>query len=307
MVDSKGASAMQRIMTVLQVLADRPVTGIDVSDLLAAVGLYGGEPDSQKDSLSRDLRHLRKVGFVIDNTAGEGEDARYMLQPGDDRVRVAFTKEQLFQLQRAAVLVGVDRLAGIATSPPGGFPEAPLIDDVRVPSVLGDVQRAVASRALVKFDYSGQPRTVHPYGLRMARRGWVLEGWEQESGRAKVFNLQRVGSVRIGVPGTASPPERSARPTLDPLRFEIDEPAQALVRVSTRFRQQVEAVLHLPLRVEPGPAADGEPTEDLHYRVTNHTNFLARVIRLDERVLLVGDAALREGLRQMLTHLADVR
>ena len=134
----------------------------------------------------------------------------------------------------------------------------------------------------------------------------LREGWEEESGQAKVFSLHRMVEVRIDRPGTASPPERATRPTLDPLRFQIDDPAEALLEVPTRFRQQVDAVLHHPLRVEPGPMAGGEPTELLHYTVTNHANFLVRVLRLDERVRLLGGEELRIGMQRMLRELLEV-
>ena len=308
MANNRSEEATVRIISVLQVLADQPMRGVEVTDLVSRAGGYSGTPDSQKDALSRDLRHLRKCGFEIDNLAGEGEEARYRLKPGDDRIRVAFAKDQLFQLQRAAVLVGVDRLALAREEPasPGHGAGGPVIEDVHVPAVLGDVQRAVTSGAVAKFAYSGRDRTVHPYGLRVAPRGWVLEGWEQESGQAKVFSLQKMGRVRIGLPGTAAPPERSGRPTLDPLRFEIDQPAQAVLEVVTRFRPQVDAVLHEPLHAEPGPPVAGEATELLHYRVTNHTNFLVRVLRLDERVRLLGDDILRAALGKMLVALREV-
>jgi len=306
--DKRGADATQRIITVLQVLADHPVRGVDVTELLTRVGSYGGNHEGQKDSLSRDLKHLRKAGFEIENVAGEGEDARYVVRPGDDKVRLAFTKEQVFELQRAAVLVGVDRLATLS----GGVPRAdsgasvPIIDAVQIPDGLGEVQRAVATRAVVKFDYSGRPRTIHPYGLRMAPRGWVLEGWEAESESAKIFSLQKMADVRIGRPGTASPPERSTRPTLDPLRFLLDDPADAILQVPQRFRPEVDAALHLPQLAEPAEDVAGEATELLHYRVTNHTNFLVRLLRLDERVVLLGGDAMRAALQRMLTKLAEV-
>lgn len=309
MVDSAVTAAVQRIITVLQVLADHPRRGINVYELLAQVGSYNGTEDSQRDQLSRDLRNLRGAGFVIDNLAQEGDEARYILRPGDDRVRLAFSKEQLFQLQRAAVLVGVDRLGPLdpGENESEQAAAAPVIDDLQVPGALGQVQRAVTTRAKIRFDYSGKTRTVHPYGLRMASRGWVLEGWEEEAGQAKVFSLQKMVDVRIDRPGTASPPERSARPTMDPLRFELDDPVDAVLQVPQRFRTQVDAMLHHPLRVEPGPASEGEPTQLLHYRVTNHANFLFRVLRLDERAVLIGGPDLREELRQMLLRVMEVQ
>lgn len=309
MAESTGAAATQRIITVLQVLADHPRRGVNVYDLLSQVGSYSGSEDSQRDQLSRDLRHLRREGFVIDNIAEDGEEACYLLRPGDDRVRVAFTKEQLFQLQRAAVRVGVDRLAPMVE---GGAAAAeaspgPVIDDLEVPAALTEVQRAVTTRAKVRFDYSGRTRTIHPYGLRMAARGWVLEGWEEEAGQAKVFSLQKMVHVRIDRPGTASPPERSTRPTLDPLRFELDAPVKAVLQVPQRFRAAVDAMLHSPLLVEPGPPVAGEASDLLHYEVTNHANFLFRVLRLDERVVLLGGEELRKKLQQMLLQITEVQ
>jgi predicted DNA-binding transcriptional regulator YafY len=307
--DPIGTAATQRIITVLQVLADHPKRGINVYDLLKGVAVYVGTEDSQRDQLSRDFRQLRKEGHVIENIAGEGEEARYRLVPGDDRVRVAFSPEQLFQLQRGAVLVGVEGLG--AEEAPASTPTRqrshPDIDIPPVPGALGDVQRAVTTRAQVRFDYSGKTRTVHPYGLRIAPRGWVLEGWEQESEQSKTFSLQRMSAVRIGRPGTAAAPERAERPTLDPLRYRIDPPAPAQLRVPVRFREQVDAVLHHPLRDEPGPEVEGEATQVLHYTVTNHTNFLVRVLRLDTRVVLLGGDGLRTALQTMLLRLSEVQ
>jgi predicted DNA-binding transcriptional regulator YafY len=307
MADARAAEAMQRIITLLQVLAEHPVQGVPVDALLDQVGGYTGKPDSQRDMLGRDLRHLRRVGCVIDNVAGEGADAQYVLRPGDDRVRVTFEPAQLFQLQRAAVLVGGDRLGAFVADPEAAAAaDAPVIEDLKVPSVLDQVQRAVTTRALVKFDYAGRSRTVHPYGLRVARRGWVLEGWEQESGIAKVFNLQRMKALQIDRPDTAAAPERSTRPTLDPLRYEIDEPVSAVLQVPTRFRHQVDAELHHPLTARPGPEVAGEPTEILEFRVTNHLNFAIRVLRLDERVTLLGGDRIRSVVAEMLQALMEV-
>ncbi len=308
MGDTRGAAATQRIINVLQILTEHPGRGVEASDLIEQSGGFAGTPESQRDALSRDLRNLRRVGFDIVNLAGDGADARYLLRPGDDRVRVAFTRQQLFELQRAAVLVGVDRLRAADADPSAAeLGDVPQIEPVRVPEVLGEVQRAVATRAVVKFDYSGKRRTVHPYGLQMATRGWVLDGWEEGSGQSKLFSLQKMASVAIGRPETASPPERSARPTLDPLRFAVDDPVEAVLRVGTRFRAQVDGMLHHPLLVEPGGDVAGEPTELLHYTVTNHMNFVVRVLRLDERVELLGGDTIRAVLRSVLRALAEVQ
>ena len=99
---------------------------------------------------------------------------------------------------------------------------------------------------------------------------------------------------------------RATRPTLDPLRFEIDEPAAAVLQVPTRFRHQVDAELHHPLTAKPGPVAAGEATEILEYRVTNHRNFAVRVLRLDERVTLLGDDQIRTIVADMLRALMEV-
>lgn len=306
MADSRVPEAMQRIFTLLQVLADHPEHGIAARALLDQVGSYPGTPDSQRDMLGRDLKHLRRVGCVIDNVAEPGTDARYLLRPGDDRVRVAFEPEQRFQLHRAAVLVGSSGLGEYADGEAPQTATAPVIEGLAVPDVLGDVQRAVRTRAMVRFDYAGKARTIHPYGLQVAARGWVLEGWEQESGQSKAFSLQRMHALQIDRPGTARPPERSTRPTLDPLRFEIDPPVAAELRVPVRFREQVDAELHEPVDVQVGPEMDGEPTQILHYQVTNHLNFAVRVLRLDTRATLLGGAQIRSVVSDMLRALTEV-
>ena len=256
MADSKGAEAMQRIMTVLQVLADRPAHGIDVGRPAGrgrAVRRRPGQPEglpqpgpaAPAQGRLRDRQHRRRG-------RGGALRAPARRRPGAGGV-----------LQGAALPAAARRGPGRGRSPaaasrepslPGAPTNGPLIDDVQVPSVLGDVQRAVASRALVKFDYSGLPRTVHPYGLRMAPRrlGPGGLGAGVRAGQGLQPAADRFGPHRAA--GHRQPP--GALDAADPGPAAVRDRRAgrgAVLRVSTRFRGQVDAVLHLPLRVEPGP------------------------------------------------------
>lgn len=306
--DKRDQRALKRLIAVLLVLTEHPQNGIDADALIAAVGTYEGTQESKRDALARDIRALRKQGHEIVNVTGDGVVARYQLTPGDNRIRLSLSPKQLFALQRAAVIVGATPLAGVGVAKdrqvrgPDGVAIAPL----PVPQVLGDVQRAVATRAQISFEYSGRARLVDPYGLRRTKTGWLLYGWEHQSGTDKSFGLQRMSSVRIGLPNSANPPTIAKEPTLDPLRWELAPAMPATVRTPVRFQPDVIEKLHEPDEVRDAGRSKGEQILDLIYTVTNPDIFSWRVLSLGERVQLIGGDSIRANLQAMLRGLAEV-
>ena len=299
-------AATQRIITLFQVLSDHGKPGASAKQLISEVG-YGKNYDSARDQLIRDIRHLRSAGFRIDSIGGEGAEGRYRLVPTDDRIVMRFSPEERAELNRAAILVKAEGLSGIGVSEElrPAEPTGPQISPPQVPETLTLVQRAVALAALVKFEYAGKRRTVDPWGLSVAQRGWVLYGFERDSGQEKTFSLQRMSSVKIGGPGTAERPDRAERPTLDPRRWRKDQPVTAQVWVPEEFLVDALRDLHEPQAQEPAERS-GAAGHLLTYEVTNHVYFCWLVLQLDRRVILVGGAEIRAVLAKLLVGLLEV-
>ena len=61
---------------------------------------------------------------------------------------------------------------------------------------LETIRFAGANRLLVRFWYSGRPRTIEPYSLRRSSRGnLLLYGWEVESAQIKAFDVSKITNV----------------------------------------------------------------------------------------------------------------
>jgi hypothetical protein len=77
------------------------------------------------------------------------------------------------------------------------------------------------------------------------------------------------------------------------------------LEVLEAYLDEVVADLHEPHRsAGPVPGAHGQAVRLLTYEVTNRRYFVHRVLRLGERVRLVGDATMRAALAAMLVPLA---
>ena len=93
------AKAYNRLLELALVLTAAGTVGVRTDDLRDRLGYDSTE--SGKRTLIRDLDDLRASGLEIDNTADPGEEARYVIRPGDVRLRVEFTPAQRTALQSA--------------------------------------------------------------------------------------------------------------------------------------------------------------------------------------------------------------
>ena len=103
--------AYNRLLELALVLTDARGVGVRTDDLIARLGYDSGE--SGKRTLIRDLDDLRASGLEIDNTADPGEEARYVIRPGDVRLRVEFTPAQRTALQSALAAASAQGLVAV--------------------------------------------------------------------------------------------------------------------------------------------------------------------------------------------------
>lgn len=293
-----SARALQRLVMLTTVLSAAGSRGWPALRLAEHLG-FGGTDESKRESLARDIRRLRSIGVEITNIAEAGVEAQYVLHPSDSRIRLAFDPEQRAQLARAAVLA--DR----------GVVARALVDDVAQPPVPGAVSvapaaasgaidrvlRAVTAGCELRFTYNGKPRILDPATVVHDAAGWAVAGVERTVGERRTFYVSRMTKLRLGVPGSAVVSADSARnqSSPDPLSWSVDEAVTARLQADERYADDVERLLgSAPLATQEGA------TIIWAYRVTNRWVFLARVIELGERVVLLGPPQLRDELRERL-------
>ncbi|MEZ5185085.1 MAG: WYL domain-containing protein [Candidatus Nanopelagicales bacterium] len=264
--------AYQRLLDLALALTAAGRVGVLAPDLMARVGYRDDE--AGKRALMRDLDDLRAVGLSIDNAADPGEDARYVLLPGDVRMRVEFTPEQSSALQAALATASDHGMVSVERQPP--------------PVDLDRVREAVRARCVMWFAYNGKQREVDPEAWHWSGHDLVVTGWERSTEMYKSFAVVRMLDLTLGPPGSAHLPADIQRPGLDPVTWEVDPPVTAVLDCPG-FQEDAIAML--------GGRVDGDLVE---VRVTNRLIFLARVIELGSRVRLLEPPELREALREQL-------
>lgn len=264
--------AYQRLLDVALALTAAGRVGVNSGVLIQRVGYKADE--AGKRALMRDLDDLRAVGLEIENAADPGEDARYVLRPGDVRLRVEFTPEQRTALQAALAAASEDGLVAVQRKP--------------LPVDLDRVREAVGARCVMRFDYNGKAREVDPQAWQWSGHDLVVTGWERSTGKIKSFAVVRMMDLGIGPPDSAHLPEDIERPGLDPITWQVDPPVTATL-ACPGFQEDTITLV------------GGQPHgDDVHVLVTNRLVFLARVVELGSRVRLTGPEALRAELRDQL-------
>lgn len=284
--DQRGP--MERLVRIAAALRHAGARGVPGERLAELAGFTGAE---RIDQLSRELRHLGRQGWQIENIAPDGEAAVYRMTTVDNRLRVRLTPAQQAALRRAVLLADRADLAdrmGLAVA------------DVRAPAelrdpslgegdpTLGVVLDAVRTQALLRFRYAGTTRVVHPGSIRSEYRTWYLRGVEDGASVAKVFVVSRMADVEADAPGTASPPGPERHVGLHPMAWEIDPPVRVSVRTSHAHHPDVVRWLGAP-----AAATDEGETVLVEYDVTHRAALHDRLHELGERVELVGPEEVR--------------
>lgn len=281
------AAPMERLVRLLGVLSAHP-RGAPVDLLLRALGSPDGSDEARRKMLQRDLEQLNRLGYDISNLADSGQGGQYVMRARDNRLQVHLTAEERGELLRAALAAQLQNLAGHlgADRPAGTAPSGSGAGSLDL------VQRATARRCLVRFDYKGEARVVHPARVHSGPSGWYLSGREDGQDVVKEFVVSRMSGVALDAPGTAEAVSEAARPSLDPLSWLEDPPTEVLVEVPAEHQLLVENLLGPPRRAEP---AEGS-TLTLTYVVTNRAVFRWRIYELGTRVRVRGPEDVRREL-----------
>ncbi|MGH8968785.1 MAG: WYL domain-containing protein [Actinomycetes bacterium] len=291
--------AMERLVRLITVLSGSEL-GVQMTKLLEVVVAGGGDPDTKRRALDRDIKHLNNLGYDIRNVAPHGSHAVFRMFAHDNRLRVHLSPPQRAELMRAALEAGRGDLAshldpdgGPAPGPPNGGSTSPQLDLA---------MRSAERHCLIRFTYKGTTRTVHPARVHSGPSGWYLTGREDEQDVVKEFVVSRMSEVALDAPFTADVADEVVRHSLDPLSWEIDPPVDVVLAVETEHVPLVENVLGSATRVS---EVDGE----LHasYVVTHRDVFRWRVYELGSRVRVVSPESVRDEMAAELRAVVAAR
>lgn len=296
---------MERLVRIAAVLRASGDVGLPGRRLAEIAGF--DTDGAGMDQLARDIRHLTARGWQIENIAGQGEPSTYRMRAVDNRLRVRLSLPQLRALQRAVLLADradLGQRLGLSDVEGGGEPDVVAglptsHHDERLDAVL----RAVRLRSLLRFEYKGSQRSVHPESVRTQNGKWYLRGQEDDDpdGPIKAFVVGRMGEVEVDDPGSARRIPAPRHTGLHPMAWEIDSPIDVTLRTSPDFEPDVRRWLGPPAGVE----ADGKEVV-MRYRVTNRAALRARLYELGRRVVLVGPEEVRRELIADLEERADI-
>jgi predicted DNA-binding transcriptional regulator YafY len=288
---------MERLVRLLTILNSSEL-GVRADSLIAAVLPGEAEAEAKHRALNRDIEQLNKLGWDIRNVARVGDDGLYRMYARDNRLRVHLTPAQRGQLLRAAIAAGRQDVARHLDDE--ARPNRDAAANTKPGHELDLAQRAAAQRCLLRFDYRGHRRVVHPVRVHTGPSGWYLSGRENGQAVTKEFVVARMSEVSLDDPGTASPTADATRPSLDPLSWLEDEPIDVTLEMDAE---------HLPLAENllgpPSSRDSAGPTVRATWSVTNRAVFRWRVYELGTRVRVASPPALRQEIAAELLAIVE--
>lgn len=288
---------MERLVRLVSRLQLAGARGVPANNLVEIAGFDGDDPVSQ---LGREFRHLRALGWQIDNIGAEGEAGIYRMTSVDNRLRLKLTPGQQAALLRAVLLANRDDLVerlGLeaADHPPEVVAAVPVGGD----DALTAVTQALRLGCVLRFRYNGSARVVHPDSVRTQNGKWYLRGHEDGTELIKAFVVSRMSEVSADAPGTAVPITSSRHTGLHPMSWEVDPPIEVTLRSPSEYAPDVRRWLGTP-----DSETEAEGVTEFVYVVTHRAALRSRIYELGPRVQIVGPASIRDEIINELAFMA---
>ena len=293
-------NVVERVINLLIYLLESPEPAT-ASDIRHTVAGYGQDSDEAFHRMfERDKDLLKRMGVPLEMKALDSweidfgytvDPAKYALpDPGlTEAERVALSVAvRMVRLGGAnAGLAGLLKLGGVER----GAGIEPLGADLGAEaSVLGELFLAVTERRKLEFSYSGEGRTVDPYGIAHRRGHWYLAGHTTSGER--VFRIDRMSDIEVGnEAGAFERPKRfqvKKAMSTNPWEMGTDE----VVTASVRFDEALAWWAARTLGVD--PPAEG-PLE-VELSVANKDAFIGWILGFGPDAEVLGPAELRDAV-----------
>jgi predicted DNA-binding transcriptional regulator YafY len=187
MAPERSAQRLSRLLNLYALLTEttRPLSAREIREQVDAD--YGDTDAAFRRNFERDKAELRALGIdlqVADIPDADPPEQGYVVPRSARALRVPdLEADEVAALQLAVSLVrlgGGDAEAGLwkvgAASAAGGDGIAALPAHPQ----LGPLFTAVAERRPARFSYRGEPRSVDPYRLDLARGRWYLLAFDHD-------------------------------------------------------------------------------------------------------------------------------
>jgi proteasome accessory factor B len=299
---------VERLTNLLALLLEtaRPLTAAEIMDQLGT--MYPPGDAARRGAFERDKATLRSVGVPIEQEVAGGDQAgqtryrvdrrRYELGDLDlepDEVRALQVALATTRLGTPDVQAAMWKLGGsmLAT-------ETDVVATVPALPGLADLRRAVATRAVVRFEYQGSPRALEPYGLALRDGRWYVVGHDLDRGAHRTFRVDRItGRVAVGPPGAFDRPaglDVAALLPGDPKELADGGVAAAFVRVDARRAGAVERELGAG-RVT---VRHGDGSIDVEVPCANRPAFRSWLLGLTDHAVVLSPPEVRSDVIEWL-------
>lgn len=205
------ADALERVTNLLALLLEtrEPLT---LEQIAGELGAYPSGPSALRGAFERDKAVLRDIGVPIETEVLSGQQAGrtgYRIDRGRyELAGLTLTTEerQALQLAVAAIRSG-DARFGLLKLGGSVAGDAPVVTNVPTLDALPALREAAAARAVVRFDYRGEPRELEPYALLLREGFWYVIGHDRHRADRRTFRVDRIdGEVIAGEPGAFERP-----------------------------------------------------------------------------------------------------
>ncbi|MBK5223835.1 MAG: WYL domain-containing protein [Acidimicrobiia bacterium] len=307
---------LERLLNLTAVLlhSGRPMSASELRERVP------GYPDSDvafHRAFERDKDDLREMGVPLELEEIPGADppldgyriprARYYLpDPG-------LEPEELAALQLAASAVQLDgvegvealwKLGGSASDPAAAT--IPTVAAIPTDPNLSPLFEAVSRRAIARFAYRDEERTVHPYRIGFQRGHWYMRGFDLGRDAVRLYRIDRIdGTVEVGSPNAFEvSDDDDADPNLvsEGWQLGVEPPVRCVLRVDASHVPAAMGHLDEGAVIETLP--DGSMLVELV--VTNRYAFRGLVLTYLDHAEIIEPQELRDELVEWLRQVPGV-
>lgn len=293
-------NVIERVLNVLIYLLEspRPVTAEEIRHTVP--GYSEDSDDAFHRMFERDKDVLRNLGIPLELVALDAWEVDYGYTVDPDKYAIAdpgLTDEERAALSLSARIVmlggshaglnGLHKLGGVER----GLGYEPFGADLGDEGErLGQLFGAVSDKRSIEFQYRGNQRSLHPYGVAYRRGHWYLVGGSGDDQR--VYRIDRMSDLRLGEPDQFKRPKGfSAREFLQAHPWEAggDDEVEAVVRFDGEVAWWASRTLGLDHK--DGPLETTIP-------VSNSDAFIGWVLSFGPSAEVLSPPELRNTVRQ---------